>query len=306
MDTRFFGIIEDFTDPLRSLAKIRGTYDGSETQDPFEGLSSMNPGLSCTPWMFWETTCGLNDQQFVDLSLGGGLVILASALLDHLADRQVKDVGSTVLLQSALHDQGMILVRGVIAHDTEFWAHAERLLNEHRRGLAREIQCRADPELLTEERFVETVSAKFSPIALTMVAFLSAMDQRDSIPAVERSIKDLAVASQLLDDLGDWEDDVSQKRLTLYVKSLAPNADWTADEWPTIRELQEQIDQEWAELGLLNRVTVWLERSMEAVANIKCPAWISYLDGYRDLADQHLKGRTARHIARSIHELLPD
>jgi len=306
MDARFFGIVEKLPDPLRVLARTRGTYEGSESQVPFEGPSSMNPGLTCTPWMFWQITREVGDQQFAGLSVGGGLVILASTLLDHLVDRQVKNIGETGLLQSALHGRGMAILRSEIGLDAEFWSHAERLLEEHRRGLAQEIQWRTKPDLLTEERFVETVSAKFAPIALTMVAYLAAAERRIFIEPIERSIKDLAVASQLLDDLGDWEEDVRQQRLTLYVKSLAPRADWTADEWPTVTELEEQIDQEWAELELLNRVRQWLDRSIEKVAGIECPAWISYLNGFRDLADQHLMGRTAGHLARSIGELLPD
>ncbi len=306
MGARFFQIVETLPNPLKELAMVRGTYDGTGSSTPFQGLSNMNPGLTATPWMFWEITSGIDGQHFIDLALGGGLVIMSSILLDHLVDHQVEMIGETALLQSEFQGRGRALMRGAIGSDADFWVHADRLLEEHRCGLAQEIQWRNQPDLLTDERFVETIAAKFAPIALTMVAFLVAADRRDLIGPIEQSIKHLAVASQLLDDLGDWEEDRRQHRLTRFIKSLAPNANWKADEWPSESELQDQIDQEWAEIQLLNEASDWLDRSGAAVAGINCPAWMAYLRGFRDLADQHLRGRTARHLARSIQELAAD
>lgn len=306
MDARFFQIVDTLPHPLKELAKVSGTYDGSESSAPFQGLSSMNPGLTCTPWMFWTITRGVDRHHFIELALGGGLVILASILLDHLVDHQVKRVGEIALLHSELQGRGVKLIRGAIKPEDEVGAHVGRLLEEHRSGLAQEIHWRREPDLLTEARFVETVSAKFAPIALTMVAFLVAADRRNLIEPIERSIKNLAVASQLLDDLGDWEEDLRQHRLTLFIKSLSPKANWAGDDWPSANELQERIDRGWADINLLNEVGEWLDRSSAAVAEIDCPAWMSYLKGFRDLADRHLEGRTARHLAQSIQELVND
>ncbi len=305
MDARFFVAIEDLPDPLRALAQMRGTYDGTDDRGRFEGLSSMNPGLTCTPWMFWEISSGIDDERFVDIAFGGGTVILSSILLDHLADNQVVQAGKTTLLQAELQALGSSQLRQVFGPKNDFWDQHDRLLGEHRRGLAEELQWRKEPDRLTETVFVEAISAKFAPIALTMVATALAAQRNDLAQMAERSIKHLAVASQLLDDLGDWQDDRQAHRLTWFIKSLDPDFDWTAEEWPSAEELQGHIDANWSEIKLLNWAMEWLNRSKDAVDDINCPAWLRYLDGFREITEGHLSGRTARHLARSIEELLP-
>lgn len=83
----------------------------------------MNPGLTCTPWMFWTITRGVDRHHFIELALGGGLVILASILLDHLVDHQVKRVGEIALLQSELQGRGLKLIRGAIKPEAGVGAH---------------------------------------------------------------------------------------------------------------------------------------------------------------------------------------
>lgn len=260
----------------------------------------MNPGVTCTPWLFWELTRDVADDVYLNAALGGTLVVLASVLMDHLSDGQAAQPGPTALLQQALYEGGAARLRATLAGESSFWLHFERLGREHLAGLAAELEVQLDPAQLTFERFVEMVPPKFSPIVITMAAFLCLLGREDLLDAIEASIKHLAVASQLLDDMGDWEDDLQARHLTYYLSRLATPEAWLAPNWPAREQLQYVIDGDWLDVKHMSEVQEWLDRSLEDVLGLECEGWTAYLEGYRSLAEQHLAHYKARHMLRII------
>ena len=99
LDRAYFHFVDGLPGPLRILALKRGTYVGTASDAPFEGVSTMNPGVTCTPWLFWELVETLDDERILGVAGAGTLVVLASVLLDHMVDGQAENPGGTSLLQ---------------------------------------------------------------------------------------------------------------------------------------------------------------------------------------------------------------
>jgi hypothetical protein len=137
-----------------------------------------------------------------------------------------------------------------------------------------------------------------------MAAFVHALGRPELLAAIEASIKHLAVGSQLLDDMGDWEDDLRDHHLTYYLARLAPPHVWQASPWPETAALQAQIDANWLDLEGMHMAQAWLDRALDAVRDLPCNAWTAYVNGYRTLAGEHLKRYQARHLLRTIEPLL--
>jgi hypothetical protein len=70
-------------------------FIGTSLAEPHGGPSTMNPGVTCTPWLFWELTQDVEGEVLVEVALGGTLIVLASVLLDHLVDGQAAQPGVT-------------------------------------------------------------------------------------------------------------------------------------------------------------------------------------------------------------------
>ena len=304
LDSSYFQLVDRLPPRLGLLARQGSTYTGIQAGEAFGGVSAMNPGITGTPWLFWEPVQCLEDGVFLQLALGGSLVVLASVLLDHIVDGQAVRQGEMVLLHQALHEEGTARLRACLAADSGFWDDFERLGAEHVVGLAAELSARSEPEQLTLDAFCAMVPFKFSPIAITMAAFCHALGQPGLLAPIELSIKHLAVASQLLDDMGDWEEDLQAGHLTYYLTQLAPPAAWQATDWPAASELQQRIDADWLDIHTTEMVLLWLERSLACVSGLPCSAWKAYLDGYCALARQHLERYGARHILRAIEPLV--
>ena len=104
--------------------------------------------------------------------------------------------------------------------------------------------------------------------------------------------------------MGDWREDLEMGHLTYYMTRLAPPERWQASQWPSAEELQQRIDADWLDLEYMRLVQEWLDKSMEATKGLGCQGWNEYLDGYRDLAGQHLRGYKARHMVRILEPLV--
>ena len=295
------GLPPRLRDLTRQASTFRGTAGGPE---PFRGPSAMNPGITCTPWLFWEIAQPLDDGDVVSLAFAGSLVVLASVLLDHLVDGQAEFPGETALLHQALYEAGTARLRARLPGHHLFWQDLERLGAEHVAGLAAERHAQQHPEQLSFERFLSLVPAKFSPIAATMAAFVYALGRPEWLPPIEASIKRLAVASQLLDDLGDWEEDLQQRHLTFFLACLAPAEVWLGPSWPAAEDIQQRIDDDWSDIKSMDTVREWLAGSLQAVAGLECARWKEYLNGYQALAGQHLIRYKARHMLHIIEPLV--
>ncbi len=305
LDRRYLAWTDELPPALRTLARQASTYTGSPSAQPFAGVSSMNPGLTGTPWLFGRLFARLGDDTLLAIAGAGAFVVLASMVLDHLVDGQLEGREMLTLLHSALQQAGAERFRRLFPDSVSFWAYYERFSAEHLAGLATEVEARRQPASLTRERFEGTVPGKFAPIVVTLAALAEAAGRPDAIASMEASVKRLAVASQLLDDIGDAESDHAARHLTYYLAQLAPAERWLAPAWPDLAELRARIDATWHDTLHLRLVLNWLASAVEAVKGLDCPAWLTYLEYYRDLADRHLTASSARHLARSLRPLLP-
>ncbi|KPK89789.1 MAG: hypothetical protein AMJ88_17080 [Anaerolineae bacterium SM23_ 63] len=303
LDELYFQFASQLPSPLDALAQLNSTYEGDKEQKPFESLRGLNPVLVGTPWLFWETFEGLSDKTFLLIAEAGTYYVLASVVMDHILDGQAKPIEAMGLFHQALYERGIAKYRQAFSTSSSFWDHFERLAIDHLAGLSEEYVLQSHPQRIDREALIKMAHGKVSPIVTTIVGLAETLDKTAVIVPIEASLKHIAVASQLLDDIGDWKHDLQVGHMTYYLSCLTPNAAGLLTERSSLDEHQRKIDAEWLDVEQMGEVIEGLNRSLEAVRDVDCPAWIDYVNGYKTLANEHMTGFVARHIMRILQQL---
>lgn len=303
LNERFFGFIDQLPANLSSLARKKSTFLGSHESGDFEGVAGLNPVLASTPWLFWETFDSLGDSIFLDIAEAGTMYVLASILLDHLVDGHAEPAEEVTLLQQAIYSHGVTTYRSTIPQSSAFWKHFDRLAEDHLIGLALELKEQGAGNAIEMGSLERMAHGKVSPIVTTIAGLAYALDRPDVLDPIERSLKHIAVASQMLDDIGDWKHDVSVGHRTYYLSQITNDA-FRDDGEPSIEQIQERVDEIWADVDHLRMVIDWLDDSVSAVSGLDCPGWIEYVEGYRKLSDDHLTTAIARHLVRKLKPMI--
>ena len=290
--------------PLDALASRQSTYLGSPGGEPFEGVAGLNPVLVGTPWLFWETFGRLDDATFITIAEGGACFILASIVLDHLVDGQAEPPETMALFHQALYEHGAARFRAALPSHPAFWQHFERLADEHLAGIAAELDSQGNPSRVDRAAFCAMAHGKVAPVVTTIAALCAATDQPDVLEPIEASLKYIAVASQLLDDIGDWQEDVEAGHLTYYLTQVAEPELLRSPARLSVEEMRARIDRDWRDVEHMRAVMDWLGLALDAVRSVQCSGWLDYVEGYRRQADEHLTGFVARHLLRALRPLV--
>lgn len=139
---------------------------------------------------------------------------------------------------------------------------------------------------------------KVAPIVTTSAALAYASGQPEVLAPIENFLNHIAVASQLLDDIGDWQDDLQAHHMTYYLGQYSPSGTWLSRHWPTIEEVRARLEAEWLDTTHMHQVVDWLEEAVNAVEDLNCPSWVEYVNGYQQRADQHLTRFYSIHIGQ--------
>jgi hypothetical protein len=306
LNKRFFEFVDQLPPLLKKAARSQKTYLGSPDEDDFEGIPGLNPVLAATPWLFWETFSVLQDETLLEISEAGSLYVLASILLDHIIDGQAEPVEEVTLLQKEFYRNGTVTYRNLFTSNSEFWKHFDRLGHAHMLGITLEMETQRTTTDIELDDLQIMANGKVSPIVTTIAALSEASGQPEKLGPIEDSLKHIAVASQLLDDVGDWRHDVEVNHRTYFLAQIAAPGRSKSVTLPSLSELESMFEEHWPDVDHLHKVIEWLDDSEAVVAGLDCPAWISYVRGYRELADRNLSGAIAGHLARKIHPLVQD
>lgn len=300
-DERIFRLLRDLPPPLNSLALHHNTFVGPAP--PLVDLepSIRSPAAALLPWLFWETFGDLDDETFLTIAEAAGCHLLASIVLDHLIDSQAADPASSALLYKGLIDRGVSLLTELFHSESGFWQHFHRLAREHLVGLATELAGRADPRQLSHEVAVRMAQAKVSPGILTLAAMTEAAGARGWLESIEKSIRHVGVASQLIDDARDWRTDAEARHITYFLTCLAPTEAWASATWPSTDELESRIQTEWLDTDHYRKAIVEIDRAIEQVHDIYCPRWTNYVHEKRIQTDRLLKATLAGHLIRQLN-----
>jgi hypothetical protein len=303
VNKRYFEFASQLPAPLDALARTTGTFEGTANETTFNGLPDLNPGLAGIPWLFWEPFSSLDDSVFLRVSEASMYSVFASVVMDHILDNQGGPTDAMSLFHKELYWRGVAGYQRQFDSQSVFWDHFDRLATSNSAGLSIEIRAQSNPELHSLETLEAASYGKASPLITSIAGLAIASDQASLLQSIEATIKYIMVASQMLDDLGDWEHDLQVDHKTLYLVSLAPEAHWNSAQKPSVKDLQGRIDDGWLDVRQADAVIEWLDRSLEAVSNIDCPAWVEYVNGYRTLADKHANNFTARHLVRILEPM---
>jgi hypothetical protein len=303
LNERYFQFAENLPAGLAELATRQSTYLGSSSEERFEGVIELNPVLAGTPWLFWETFCGLDNEEFLQIAEAGTMYVLASILLDHLVDGQAKPVEEIALLHQAIYGHGIATYRSQLTNHSTFWSHFDRLSTDHLVGLAVEVTKQSADKRIRQGDLRIMAHGKVSPIVTTIAALASASERMEVLEPIEASLKHIAVASQLLDDIGDWKHDIEVGHRTYYLSQIVQDEGRFLEDG-SIEKVQKYIDDNWSDVEHLRMVLNWLGDSIDAMEGIDCPSWIEYVEEYLELTDEHLTTTIARHLARKLRPLL--
>ena len=302
--SRLIELFLQLPQPMRDLARSKRAFRDFQPEI-LEGDLSSSQDPAASPWLFWDTFCCLEDDTFLKLAEAGAVLYLSSIVLDHLVDGHLEESGAMALLYKALHDHGVSTLQDTFPRTSEFWAHYKRLNAEHLRGLAAEVEARAKPKQFTRENMIVMAQGKVCPGVVTIAAMAEASDQQDVLRPIEKSLKSLAVASQLIDDVQDWQYDVEVGHLTYFLACLVPVDGWVAEEWPSFEELQQCINDEWVDVDHWREAMHWHDRSIESVYDTFCPTWTDHVHDKRTGANKHLEVAIARHLTRELRHFTP-
>jgi hypothetical protein len=298
LNTRYFQFTKRLPLSLEKLASLKDTYSGEPGEEPFESIACLNPVLAATPWLFWEVFQVLDGEPFLRIAEAGMYFVLASVVLDHLVDYQAHHPQPMSLLHQALFQHGITTYQKSLPAVSPFWQHFERLAALHLKGLATELEIQENPRRLDLDTLFTMAHGKVAPIVTTSAALAFASGQPEVLSPIETSLNHISVASQLLDDIGDWQDDLQAHHLTYYLSQCSPVDAWDADQWPSIAAVQAQINADWSDTHHMHLVVDLLEKAIEAVKDLPCPGWVDYVAGYGQRADLHLTNFYKVHIGQ--------
>ena len=272
LNNRYFDFARQLPPPLRRLGTLRSTFLGSACNEVFEGVQELNPVLAGTPRLFLGTFSSLGGGPYLPIAEAGTMYVLASIVLDHLVDGQAETQEQMALFHQALYLHGISNYRSVFESSSNFWMQFERLAADHLAGLAKELETQLDPQSLSLEDLTTMAHGKVSPIVTTIAALTEASGQPEKLDPIETSLKHIAVASQLLDDIGDWRHDIEVRHITYYLTRLIATNPCGSGILPSVEEAQLKLDTEWTDVKYLEMVMDLLDDSIDAVQEIECPA----------------------------------
>jgi hypothetical protein len=300
LELRFSEYIQSLPSSLWDVATSKSTYLGAAAEGEFEGIGSLNPVLAGTPWLFWEQLGELEDTIFLDIAEAGACLVIASILLDHIVDGQAKPAEQTTLFHQSLKGHAFQTYQSVFPSDSVFWKTFFRLERDHIRGLGLEVQAQSTQAQVTWEILEQTAQGKVSPIIGTVAALSFALDRSELLDPIEQSLKHIAVASQLLDDIGDWRHDHEVGHQTYFLSEV--RSDLTASAGAA--DLQSAVDAAWLDVDHLHVVIEQLELSLEVLDELPCAEWHVYVAGYIELAEGHLARAVGSHLKSSVGALV--
>lgn len=304
LERRFSQYVHSLPGSLNEVASAKSTYLGADAEGEFEGIVSLNPVLAGTPWLFWEQFGDLEEGAFVDIAEAGACLVTASILLDHLVDGQAAPAEQTALFHQSLRSHAFRTYQSVFSSESPFWELFYQLESDHILGLGLEVQAQTMRAPVTWEILEQTAHGKVSPIICTIAAMAIASDRLEIMDPIERSLRHIAVASQLLDDIGDWRHDQQVGHQTHFLSEIRSRVDGQPAD-PSVEALQAIIDDSWLDVDHLHMVIEHLEHSLAVLEELSCKGWRDYVSGYIDLAEGHLARAAATHLRQKVVQPSP-
>lgn len=304
LDRRLAAFLGGLPPEVRAAGLRQSTYSGQPGGEPFQGIGPLNPVLVGTPWHFGELFDSVPEEDFMGLAEAGALHVLASVVADHLVDDQVGPRGAAVLLHQALSHGALVRFRGVMGSDAEFWSGFDRLSAQHLEALAMEIEIQGRRGAVALSALEAMAAGKVAPIVVTVTALARRAGREAALSGLEASLGQIAVASQLLDDVNDWRQDLAHQHWTYFLGCFESERRGPSDPWPTAGWIEGRIRAGWQDVEALTQVGEWLEESLAVLDDLECPAWRDYVEGYRMLAIGHLNYAAAAHLRDAVGAVL--
>ncbi|MGH2627838.1 MAG: hypothetical protein ACRDHY_14445 [Anaerolineales bacterium] len=304
LERRLGAFLGSLPPAVREIGLRQSAYTGRPGDEAFTGIGPLNPVLVGTPWHFGEIFAALPEGEFLGLAEAGALHVLASVVADHLVDDQVERHGASVLLHQALIDGAFVRFRDLMGPDADFWSRFDSLSARHLKALAEEIEIQQSRRAVSESSLEAMAAGKVAPIVVTVTALAHRARRVDILPGLEDSLAKIAAASQLLDDVIDWRQDLARHHWTHFLARF-PSEGWAASEsWPTEEWIEERMRAGWQDVDALTRAGDWMAQSLAALGDLACPAWRDYVEGYSLLTTSHLNYAVAGHLREAVGAVL--
>lgn len=300
VDSRYFRFANQLEEPIKSLALKESTYIGQESEEAFDGISSLNPLIGRTGWLFWDVFKMLEDEEFVDIAEAGLYLALASGVMDHLVDGQYNHPAPYNLYHHAIYQQGVNCFRDIFPDSSDFWIQFYRLEQEYITCLGIEIDSQCNPRKTDFETFARSSGGKVSPMVISIAALAIASSNPGLIPKIEKSFRCSYVAGQIHDDILDWQLDLEFDHNTYYLQELGRTVNSKGNSQLSEIDLLSGQAATWIDVDYYRKCLDWFDKASESVSDVECDGWKEYLSEYRLIAEQHQKVTLLRHIAGAV------
>jgi hypothetical protein len=142
---------------------------------------------------------------------------------------------------------------------------------------------------------------------LISIAALAEINKNPSLlQPIEKSLKKAFEAIQIYDDLQDWKSDLEQHHVTYVLTQLVPDDALNSEHWPGVDKVEESINASWKDVDLYTMGITRINQAKDAVENIQCPQWLSYLDSYSESFKRDQQACMANRLKQAIKPLVGD
>ncbi|OGO31702.1 MAG: hypothetical protein A2Z16_10205 [Chloroflexi bacterium RBG_16_54_18] len=288
----------------RKMALAESTFTGREGAGKFQISRTLNPLNARSPWLFWDLFSKLEDELFLDAAEAGAFNSLSTVVLDHLVDGQYSSPGMIALFQGKLFQKGQSKFRLLFPADSIFWQDFDHYNDQYSWALGLEAETQNHPHILPNKAFIDSATAKASPMLITLAAFTAISNQPELQGPIEKSLGACAVAGQLHDDLLDWRADYENRHLTWFLLQLLSAEEWKSEKPIPLSELEERNFEDKRDLVVFGETIGWFDKAKEAIRAINCQGWQRYLEEYRSIAVEHQRACAAYHLKRVLFPAL--
>lgn len=272
LDRRYWTFVKKLPSCLAQLASDRRITVGEGPSMPLQAITGI--GLSIgIPWMFHNTFPDLDEGQVLDIGESWLFLLLALLLRDYVADDQVPASSDVEELRRCFVAKGREVLSSFVGNRPSFWPYLDRYEQQVVSALQLEAHYRTSPGEEYDLTIAWQIGAGKSALYKMIPCAMAVLSEAEIVlPALERSMDALAAASQLFDDISDWEEDLDRGHYT-YPLAQAVNRLQRGETVPSPQAVAAEMANSTIREEALIQVRAWYEQALAAVEGIPCQGW---------------------------------
>jgi len=276
LDRRYWDFVMSLPSSQALLATDLRIAAGTGPSTPFRTIAQLG-GVISLPWGFYDTFPQLDQGQLLATGETWLFVMLAMLLRDNLNDGQVSVSSNAVELQQQFMARARNILHSLVRDQISFWTHFEEYEHQVISGLQLEAQYRASPNSPYDITVAQQIGYSKLALCKTVPCVMAVLgDAVSLLRHLEFSLDSLAAGRQLLDDVVDWQEDLTRGH---YTYPLIQAIDQLSSLGKTVssQAISTEIANSIILEDTLHHAEAWHQQALAAVADIPCTGWVELL-----------------------------